>query len=124
MKNPYNDYNDMAQETLSGRDLEAHVLTKAANKLKSCKSSWDQPNHNDLLNEALKYNQKVWTFFQSELSTNDNGLSKEVRQDLLNLSIFIDRHTLNVMSFPDPDKLNVLIDINMNIASGLREITA
>ena len=121
MKNPYSNYSNMAQETLSGRELEAHVLTKAANKLKSCRTNWDHPNQKDLLNEALKYNQKVWTFFQSELSSNENGLPTDVRQDLLNLSVFIDRHTLNLMSFPEPDKLNVLIDINMNIASGLRE---
>lgn len=124
MKNPYNDYSSMAQETLSGKELEAHVLTKAANKLKSCKSNWENPNHEDQLDEALKYNQKVWTFFQSELSTNSNGLPTELRQDLLNLSIFVDRHTLHIMSFPEPDKLNVLIDINLNIASGLREKTA
>ena len=121
MKNPYSDYNNMAQETLSGPELEAHVLTKAANKLKSCKSNWNQPNQKNMLEEALKYNQKVWTFFQSELTTNENGLPNDVRKDLLNLSVFIDRHTINVMSFPEPDKLNVLIDINMNIASGLRE---
>jgi flagellar protein FlaF len=121
LKNPYSDYNAMTQETLSGRELEAHVLTKAANKLRSCKSNWNHPGQKEALNEALKYNQKVWTFFQSELSANENELPKDVRQDLLNLSIFIDRHTLNVMSFPDADKLNVLIDINMNIATGLRE---
>ena len=121
MKNPYTNYDNMAQETLSGRELEAHVLTKAANKLKSCKSIWGRPNQDDLLNDALKYNQKVWTFFQTEISTNENGLPTTVCQDLLNLSLFVDKQTLNILSFPQPDKLNVLIDINLNIASGLRE---
>ena len=121
LKNPYIDYSNMTQESLSGRELEAHVLTKAANKLKSCKCNWNLPELNQRLDEALRYNQKIWSFFQLELSDGESALPKELRTDLLNLSIFIDRHTLNIMSFPDPDKLNVLIDINLNIASGLRE---
>ena len=120
MKNYFNAYNSIAQETMEGRELEAHVLTKAANKLNACKTNWDHTDHKLKLNDALRYNQKLWTFFQSELSSNNNALPVKIRQDLLNLSIFVDRHTLNVMSFPDPEKLNVLIDINMNIASGLR----
>ena len=121
MKSPYSSYNNMVQETLNGRELEAHVLTKAANKLKSCKSDWDYPNQKDILDEALKYNQKIWTFFQTEISTNENGLPTNVCQDILNLSLFVDKHTLNILSYPQPDKLNVLIDINLSIASGLRE---
>ena len=122
MQSPYNAYNTIAQETMSGRELEAHVLTKAANKLRTAKSNWDMPDQNELLNEALKYNQRIWTFFQAEISSKDNALPRELRQDLLNLSVFVDRHTLSVMSYPSPEKLNVLIDINMNIASGLRGV--
>ncbi|MBA3030611.1 MAG: flagellar biosynthesis regulator FlaF [Proteobacteria bacterium] len=121
LKNPYLDYSNMTQETLSGRELEAHVLTKAANKLRTCKTNWNHPEQNERLEEALKYNQKIWSFFQVELSDSESALPVDTRKDLLNLSLFIDKHTLNVLSFPDPNKLNILIDINMNIASGLRE---
>jgi flagellar protein FlaF len=121
LKNPYLGYSNMTQENLSGRELEAYVLTKAANKLRACKTNWNLPEQNERLEESLKYNQKIWTFFQTELSNTETGMPKNLRQDLLNLSLFIDRHTLNILSFPDPEKLDVLIDINMNLASGLRE---
>jgi flagellar biosynthesis activator protein FlaF len=120
LKKAYNDYVAMNQEVLSGRDLEAHVLAKAANKLRLCRSNWGKPDQKNLLDESLKYNQKIWSFFQTELSSAENPMPKELRQNILNLSLFVDKHTINVMAFPDPEKLQVLIDINMNIASGLR----
>jgi flagellar biosynthesis activator protein FlaF len=120
LKNPYHDYNTMAQATLSGRELEAHVLTKAANKLKSCRANWNPSGQNQSLNEALEYNKKIWSFFQVELADKESELPTDLRQNLLNLSLFIDKQTFNIISCPDPAKLNVLIDINLNIASGLR----
>ena len=120
MKNPYADYSTIAQEGLSGRELEAFILTKASNKLKNCLTNWEQPKIKSLLGEALSYNQKVWTFFQTELSSSDNQMPKELRQNLLSISLFIDRHTLSAMAFPDQKKLTVLIDINMNLATALR----
>lgn len=120
MKNPYADYSTIAQEGLSGRELEAFILTKASNKLKNCLTNWERPKFKSLLGEALSYNQKVWTFFQTELSSSDNQMPIELRQNLLSISLFIDRHTLSAMAFPDQKKLTVLIDINMNLATALR----
>jgi len=68
--------------------------------------------------EAIKFNQKVWSFFQAELSDPENPLPKQLREDILNLSIFIDKRLFDVMAFPDPNKLNIVIDINFNIAAG------
>ena len=120
MRNPYQQYNTIAQETLTGRELEAHVLTKAANKLKACQASWDAADRKQKLDEALKYNQKVWTFFQAELSANDNAMPMELRENLLNLSLFIDKHSVSIFAAPKKEKLDILININMNLASGLR----
>lgn len=105
---------------MSGRELEASVLSRAGLMLKSVKDNWDAPDRNQKLQDAVKFNQKVWSFFQAELSDPENPLPKNLREDILNLSIFIDKRLFEVMAFPDPEKLAIVIDINFNIASGLR----
>jgi flagellar protein FlaF len=62
----------------------------------------------------------VWSFFQAEPSDPENPLPKSLREDILNLSIFIDKRLFEVLASPDPDKLSIVIDIDFNIAAGLR----
>ncbi len=120
LQNPVNAYTTIQKETLSGRELEASVLSRAGLMLKSVKENWSSPDRNQKLQEAIKFNQKVWSFFQAELSDPDNPLPRNLREDILNLSLFIDKRLFEVMAFPDPEKLTIVIDINFNIASGLR----
>jgi flagellar protein FlaF len=110
----------MQKDALSGRELEASVLARAGVMLKQVTDNWDAPDRDKKLLEAIKFNQKVWSFFQAELSNPENPLPKKLREDILNLSIFIDKRLFEVMAFPDPEKLSIVIDINFNIASGLR----
>lgn len=119
-QNAVNAYSSMQKEHLSGRELEASVLTRAGIMLKSVQDNWDAADRYDKLSEAIKFNQKVWSFFQAELSDPENPLPKKLREDILNLSIFIDKRLFESLAFPDKDKLNIIIDINFNIAAGLR----
>jgi flagellar protein FlaF len=113
-------YRNMQKATLSGRDLEAEVLSKAAYKLQYCQNNWDDPEREEMLDEALKYNQKIWTLFQSELAKDENPLPQKLKEDLLSLSAFIDKRIFEIMSFPSPEKLNAIININLNISAGLK----
>ena len=114
-------YEQQSKEFMSPRDLEASVLTKAGLKLKRCQEMWDSPDKEAILDEAVRYNQKIWSFFQSELSAPDNPLPKQLREDILNLSLFVDKRLFEVLAFPtDPSKLNIVIDINFNLGAGLR----
>jgi flagellar protein FlaF len=113
-------YDSVSKATQSGRQIEAAVLTKAALKLKKCQDDWDAPDRGNQLEEALKYNQRIWSIFQSELSREDHQLPKKLRLDILRLAAFIDRRIFETMAFPAPDKLNIVIDINNNLAAGLR----
>jgi len=119
-QNPVNAYTEIQKESLSGRELEASVLSRAGLMLKSVKENWGSPDRDQKLLEAIKFNQKVWSFFQAELSDPENPLPKKLREDILNLSLFIDKRLFEVMAFPDPEKLAIVIDINFNIAAGLR----
>ncbi len=113
-------YESVENSTRSGREIEAAVLTKAAVKLKECQDNWDAPDREYRLDEALKYNQRIWSIFQSELSRDDHEMPKKLRLDILRLAAFIDRRLFETMAFPEPEKLNIVININNNLAAGLR----
>lgn len=112
-------YQDVASATLSGRELEASIFSKAAAQLISAKNEWGVPGHDDLLDGALKYNQQVWSFFQAEISSEENPLPVEIKKNLLTLSLFVDKRSFEIMAYPAPDKLDILISINQNLAAGL-----
>jgi flagellar protein FlaF len=114
-------YESVSKMTMSGREIEATVLTKAARKLKACQDRWDTADRDEILDDALKFNQRIWSIFQSELSAEDNPLPKKLRLEILRLSAFIDKRIFETMAEPSPDKLNIIIDINNNLASGLRD---
>lgn len=115
-----NAYTAMQKESLSGRELEASVLSRAGIMLKQVQENWNTPDRDQKLLEAVKFNQKIWSFFQAELSDPENPLPQKLREDILNLSIFIDKRLFDVIAFPDPEKLSTVININFNIAAGLR----
>ena len=116
-------YETVSKMTMPGREIEAEVLTKAARKLKVCQENWETPNRDELLDEALKFNQRIWSIFQSELSQEDNPLPQKLRLDIIRLSTFIDRRILETIAEPRSEKLNIIIDINNNLAAGLRGST-
>jgi len=113
-------YESVDKTTMSGRETEARVLTQAALKLKSCQDSWHAERQEEKLDEALKYTQRIWNIFQAELSNKENPLPHQVKLNLLRLASFIDKRIFETMAFPSPEKLTAIIDINRNIAAGLR----
>ncbi|CAH2032609.1 flagellar biosynthesis regulator FlaF [Trichlorobacter ammonificans] len=119
-QNPLDVYKSHQTQELSGRELEASVLTKAGLLLKAVQDNWQMPGRSEKLLEAIRYNQKVWSFFQAELSDPANQLPEKLRQDILNLSLFVDKRLFEIMHDPSPEKLTIVIDINFNIAEGLR----
>jgi flagellar protein FlaF len=119
--NAVNVYAAMQKDGLSGRALEAQVLTRAANMLKECQNHWGENGQDERLDTAVRFNQKVWTFFQAELADPENPLPKEIRENILNLSIFIDRRLIEVLLNPLPGQLTSIININQNIAAGLMD---
>ncbi|MGQ9646095.1 MAG: flagellar biosynthesis regulator FlaF [Thermodesulfobacteriota bacterium] len=117
--NQLKSYETVSKTTMSGRELEAAVLTKAALKLKDCQDNWGAEDRDAKLDEALKFNQLVWSVFQAELIRPDNPLPKKLREDILSLSAFIDKRIFETMAQPAPEKLTAIININLNLAAGL-----
>ncbi len=113
-------YESVDKATMSGTDVEVAVLNKAAVKLKECQDNWDAADRDAKLEEALKFNQKIWSIFQSELARKDHPMPQKLRLDILRLAAFIDRRIFETIASPAPEKLNIVIDINNSIAAGLR----
>lgn len=103
----------------SGRELEAAALFKAARQLESCRQDWQAPDRERRLDEALRYNQRLWTFFQGEWMAEDCPLPANLRTNLLRLSAFVDRRTFEMIATPTSEGLRALIEIDRQIAAGL-----
>ncbi len=117
--NPYNTYQRINKEQMSSRELEASILNKAGAMLKRCQEHWNDTDRDARLDDALKFNQKIWSFFQAELIDPENPLPMELKCSILNLSLFIDKSIYDIMAYPEADKLTPIIDINLNLAAGL-----
>jgi flagellar protein FlaF len=117
MSTAANAYARTSQTTSSPREIEAQTLLMAARKLQEVQNNWSGPDKK--MHAALLFNRRLWTIFMSAAESNDNPHSLEVRQNILNLSVFIMQQTIEMQFNPDPAKLKPLIDINCHIAAGL-----
>lgn len=98
------------------RDTESWALTEAARRLIDARRS---PENKKALRDALILNQKLWTIFQSAIIEEDCPLPKDLRENLAALSILVDRETMARLVDQDAGKLDTLIEVNRNVASGL-----
>ena len=118
MQNAAQAYKKVANETLSARDLEASLLLRSAARFQAIHDGWD--HHKIELNEALLFNRKLWTFFVASVTREDNPLPIDIRQNVASLGMFVINRTIKLTGDPQPEGLGTLININRQIASGLR----
>ena len=112
-------YQRVAKQTANPRELEASLLSKSATNLQRIRDNWDGSSNNDLA-AALRFNRRLWTVFMSSVSDPSSPLPQDVRENVANLGIFIAKHMLALQIEPAARKLDVLININRQIAAGLR----
>jgi flagellar protein FlaF len=118
MQSGTNAYYKAATTTMSPRDLEASLLLKAARQLHVLQDCWsDKPGD---LADALEYNKKLWTILLSAVTNPDNPLPLEIRQNVANIGIFVMGQTLEIAQEPTPEKIGTLVNVNSELAKGLR----
>jgi flagellar protein FlaF len=120
-RNPLQAYEEADKTGMSGREIEAYALTKAASALRECQNCWTSPDRDQRLEQALKLNQRVWNIFQAELTRADNPMPFPIKQNILKLSAYIDKRALSLIAEPRKEKLDIIIAINENLAAGLRQ---
>jgi len=73
----------------------------------------------DGLEDALRYNRKLWSIFLASATDSDSPLPADVRQNVANLGLFVMKQTVSMMTQPKRELLNSLININRELAAGL-----
>lgn len=115
-------YQQVGKQTVSPRVLEADLLSRCAAQLQRVRDDWEN-NRRDLF-EALRFNRKLWNVFLTSVTGEESKLPRELRENIANLGIFVMKQTLSIQNNPEPRKLDVLININRELAAGLRAVSA
>ena len=116
-----NPYSNVPTANADPRQIEGWALTETAIRMKAAQR---EPVDEAVLLEAVRLNWRLWTIFQASLLEPDCPVPIEIRNNILSLSNFIDKHTAGIIAEPRPDKLDVLIRINREIAGGLMTVPA
>jgi len=112
----------VGKKTGNPRELEANLLSKSATNLQRIREDWALAD-SELLG-ALKFNRKLWNVFLNSVTREESPLPTAIRQNIANLGIFVLNHTIKLEARPDPQRLDVLITINREVAAGLRQAKA
>jgi len=108
----------------SGRQIEISILELASSKLRSQLPSAGELAWSHDLDAAMKFNQKVWDVFSADWMNPESRLSRELRQNLLSIAIFVKKKTFTLLANPQAEGLLLLIRLNDNIIDGLKATPA
>ena len=127
--NPYSKNLKKYQRVPEGgapQQTEAWALIEAARRIAVAIGNGDAANRENRKNmkAAVRLNWRLWTIFQAELTREANPLPQELRENMLTLCQFVDKHTVSCLTEPTAEKLKALIDVNRHIASGLMGSTS
>ena len=110
-------YASTQKEGLSQNELESRAFICTASALNKIKENWEAEKKN--LPEALEKNKWLWSIIASAMKEDDCPQPQEIRKNILQLAAFVYKRTIELLGDPSPEKLDILININMNIARGL-----
>ena len=117
MSNPYASQQRSQLENAAPQAAEGWALVETARRLEAAKRT---PDDSNAVLAAVRVNWRIWTIIQSSLVDPECPLPQEIRENLLNLSRFIDRRSAELIASPqDVHKLDVLINIDRQIGAGL-----
>ena len=113
-------YDQNAQKnTPDQRELEGRVLLKAARMIQDIQNNWDNADR-EILEATLKYNRQIWMlFYDTALENPEGSRPNDLRSNIVNLANFIFKREMEILSDPQKEKLNVLVNINKEVAAGL-----
>jgi flagellar protein FlaF len=117
-------YSQTAQKTGHPRELEAQLLMRAAAKLQAVKDA--TPEADTDVVSAIRYNRRLWLVFANSVGKPENPLPREIKQNVVSLANFIISHSMKLEfdAAHAAERVGVLININREIAAGLRSNVA
>lgn len=110
----------------SGRQVEISILEMAAARFRACVGDGgsEEIGFDTGIHEALRFNQKVWDVFSADWSDENCALEDAIRENLLSLSLFVKKRTFALQAQPTRSGLEILIQLNDNLVSGLKGAAA
>jgi flagellar biosynthesis activator protein FlaF len=114
-----NAYARTAQSALTPREAESQLLLKAAQRLTGADQAL-AAGESARINDALSYNQRVWTLLSTEATAEQNPLPADVKQGVGRLGAYVLNTCLDAMIAPTPEKIATLVSINNHVAAGLQ----
>ena len=118
VKNPYASQHRKSLELSPPQATEGWALIEMARRLENARKT---PDDTDNILIQSRLNWRIWTIFQAELVDPECETPKEIRENLLSLSNFIDKRSADIIGKPEASKLEVLININRQVGAGLME---
>ncbi len=73
----------------------------------------------EIMKAAVRLNWRLWTIFQADLFAPTCEVPTDIRQNVLSLAKFVDKHSIDFMGDPKAERVDVLININREISGGL-----
>lgn len=98
------------------QETTAWALTEMAIRLNDARRA-----EQDTMLDVVRLNWRLWTIIQAEVLDPQCMVPEPIRGNLIALAAFVDKHTLEMLSTPEVGKLDVLINIDRQLAMGLHE---
>ena len=95
---------------------EGWALIEMARRLDEARKGND--NAEEVL-ALVRTNWRIWTMFQAALLDPESPVPLQIRENLLSLSNFIDKRSVELIADYSADKVMVLVNINRQIGAGL-----
>lgn len=119
MNTPYASQQRQALNNAPPQAAEGWALIEMARRLDEARRAEPGPDRDAQMTDLVRRNWRMWTLLQAALVDPECTVPLEIRQNLLNLSNFIDKRSVDLLAAMDAAKLDVLININRQIGAGL-----
>lgn len=115
-----NAYAQAAKFAQPPRELEAALLLKAAHRLQTLIDDWTKAGAD--LAPALHYNGRIWSIIAASATEPSNPLPSAVKGSIAQLAVVIFQRIFDITTEPGsgPERLQLLVRINRDVAAGLR----
>lgn len=113
----YTAYKASQQQNQDTRDVEYRLLAQVTAALIAAKEKNAAYELREKL-DAILWNRDVWSALRVDLSSDGNGLPKELRASLISIAIWVEKESLRLLD--GNGDIDALIDVNRNIMAGLK----
>lgn len=117
LANPYTAAQYAQEDAMPSRLQEALALEKANVLLQR---AINDPEDKNIMSYAISKTGQMWAIFQASLSEDDHPMPVEIRANVISLSIFVDKQLMKALAEQSVDPLKSIININKQIALGLK----